>query len=137
MPFKAMLCGELLALSVMVTAAVNAPVARGANSPWIVQLAPTARVVPQVLVDLNEDAFAAVTAMLLIAKGLVPVLVRVTDCEVLAAPTATEPNDRLVADNDACGISTPVPLSGIICVVPATFKLSSVITALPSIVPPA
>ena len=48
-PDKAIVCGEPTALPVMVTAAVSAPVAVGAKWPWMEQLAPTARVVPQVL----------------------------------------------------------------------------------------
>jgi len=86
-PVKAMLCGEPAALSVIVTAAVSAPVAVGAKCPWIEQLAPTARLVPQLLAKTNEDALVPVTAMLVIVNAAAPVLVIVTDCDVLEVPT--------------------------------------------------
>lgn len=77
-PLRRMLCGDPLALSVIVTAAVNAPVIVGAKCPWIVQFAPTARLVPQLLAKMNEDAFVPVTAMLVIVNAAVPVLVMTT-----------------------------------------------------------
>jgi len=49
----------------------------------MVQLAPTATLVPQLLANTNEDAFVPVTAMLLTVNVAVPVLVRVTDCDAL------------------------------------------------------
>ena len=52
-PLKAIICGELSVLSVMVTAAFIAPTAVGAKCPWIVQFAPTARLVPQPLANAN------------------------------------------------------------------------------------
>jgi hypothetical protein len=73
-----MLCGDPVALSVIVTAAVTAPVAVGAKCPWIVQFAPTARLVPQLFANTNEDAPVPVTVMLVIANVAVPVLVITT-----------------------------------------------------------
>ena len=52
-PVRAMVWGEPAALSVMVTAAVRAPPFVGAKWPWMVQLAPAARLVPQVLAKTN------------------------------------------------------------------------------------
>ena len=46
-PVSAIVCGELSALSVIVMSAVNAPAAIGAKCPWMVQLAPVAKVIPQ------------------------------------------------------------------------------------------
>ena len=109
-----MLCGEPAPLSVIVTAAFSAPAAVGAKCPWMVQLAPTVRLVPQVLAKTNEDAFAPVTAMLVIANAAVPVLVMVTDCDPLDVPTVVEGYDRLVAES-VTGGSTPAPLSAILC----------------------
>jgi len=62
------------------------------------QLAPAARLVPQLLANTNEEALAPVSAMLVIDRAALPVLVMVTDCELLVEPTATEPKLRLVAD---------------------------------------
>lgn len=82
-----MLCGEAMALSAMVTAAANAPILDGAKCPWIEQLVPIDRLVPQLSANTNEDASAPVTAMLAMDTAVVPVLVMVTDCDSLARPT--------------------------------------------------
>ena len=77
-PLREMLCGEPVALSVMVMAAVRAPAAAGAKCPWITQFAPAARLVPQLLANTNEEASVPVTAMLGMASVALPVLVKVT-----------------------------------------------------------
>jgi len=82
-----MLCGEAMALSAMVTAAANAPILDGAKCPWIEQLVPIDRLVPQLSANTNEDASAPVTAMLAMDTAVVLVLVMVTDCDSLARPT--------------------------------------------------
>ena len=109
-PFNAILCGEVLALSVMVTPAVNAPVLVGAKCPWMLQFAPAARVVPQLFANTNEDAFVPATAMLVIDKAAFPLFVTVTDCELLDAPIEVAANEMLVADRDTTG-PTPVPVN--------------------------
>jgi hypothetical protein len=83
-----MLCGDPEALSVMVTAAVRAPVAVGVKCPWMVQLAPIARLDPQLFANTNEEAFVPVTAMLVMASVELPVFVNVTLCERLVVPTS-------------------------------------------------
>jgi len=113
-PLSLIDCGEVLALSVMVIAAVNAPPVAGAKCPWMVQFAPTARLVPQVLAKTNEEALAPVTAILPIVNAAVPEFVMVTDCEPLEEPTLTEPKERLVAES-VTGAAIPVPLSLIDC----------------------
>jgi hypothetical protein len=80
----------------------------------MVQFAPTARLVPQLLAKTNEDALTPVTAMLVKDKAAVPVLVMVTDCELLAEPTAVAGKVRLVAES-VTGSSTPVPLNVMDC----------------------
>ena len=109
-----MLCGDPAALSVIVTAAVSAPVAAGAKCPWIEQLAPTTKLVPQVFPNTNEDASPPVTAMLVIDSVAVPVLVIVTDCDPLSASTAVGAYEMLVADR-VTGGTTPVPLNAMLC----------------------
>jgi len=113
-PLSAMLCGDVVALSVMVIAAFKAPAAVGAKWPWMVQLAPTVRLVPQLLANTKEDALVPVTAMLLIDSAAVPELVIVTDCDPLEVSRSTEPNERLVADR-VTGVAKPVPLKAIDC----------------------
>ena len=81
-----MLCGEPLALSVMVMAAVSVPVAAGVKWPWMVQLAPPRTLEPQLFAKTKEDASAPVTVMLLISSVTPPVLVSVADCEALVVP---------------------------------------------------
>jgi len=98
----------------MVTAAYNGPVAVGAKCPWIVQLAPTPRLAPQLLANTNDDAFAPVTAMLLMLSVALPALVTVTDCEPLAVPTVVGAYDKLAAERVIAGV-TPVPLSAMVC----------------------
>lgn len=85
-PLSAILWGELTALSAIVMAAVSAPSAAGAKCPWMVQLAPAATLVPQLFENANEDMSAPVTTMLVMAKGKVPGLVKVTVCVALATP---------------------------------------------------
>jgi len=104
-------CGDGVALSVMVMVAGAAPEAMGAKWPWMLQLAPTARLAPQLLAKTNCDAPAPVTAMLAIDKVAVPVLVNVTDWELLDVPRATVPNERLVDDRVTDPTDTPIPLN--------------------------
>jgi hypothetical protein len=77
-PLNVIDCGELVALSVMVMAAANAPADAGAKWPWMVQLAPAARVAPQLFANTNDEASAPVTLMLEIVSVASPVLVIVT-----------------------------------------------------------
>ena len=127
-PLNEMVCGEPAALSVMVTAAVIAPPAVGSKCPWIVQFAPTARLVPQLFANTNDEALAPATAMLEMDTLALPVFVTVTDCDSLEAPTFTEPKERLLSDSviGAAG-SKPVPLNAMLCGDPAA--LSVIVTA--------
>src|SRR6266404_4036407 len=76
-------CGLPLALSVMVIAPVRVPVAVGVNVTLIVQLAPAATEVPQVLVC----AYCALAAMLVMLSAALPVFVSVTVCAALVVFT--------------------------------------------------
>lgn len=79
----------------------------------MVQFAPTARLVPQLLANTNEEALVPVITMLEMDTAALPVLVTVTDCDPLASPMITEPNERLVAER-VTGGSTPVPLNAMV-----------------------
>jgi hypothetical protein len=120
-PVKAMLCGELVALSVMVMVAVRALGATGAKWPWMEQLDSEARLVGQLLANTNEEASAPATLMLEMVRAAPPKLVRVIDCDAVAEPTFSEPNDKLVADKDTAGPAgrSPVPLNAIVSGEPA------------------
>ena len=108
-----MVCGESAELSLILIAAMNAPVVVGAKCPWIVQVAPAAKLVPQLLAKTNEDTSVPVTVMLVIDKATLPMLVMVTESDVLEVPTFVAGNERLVADS-VTG-DTPVPLNVIVC----------------------
>jgi hypothetical protein len=73
LPLKATVCGEPLALSVMVRLPVRAPAPVGANVTPMEQVPPTARVAPQVCVCAKSPD-AAMEAML---SAAVPELVSV------------------------------------------------------------
>src|SRR5580698_10513038 len=98
----------------------------------MVQFAPAARLVPQLYPNTNEEAFAPVTEIPVMDSAAEPVLVRVTDCDPLVAPTFTEPNDRLEADKDVAGAEL-IPLSWMLWVAkpgePAFSELSVITSA--------
>jgi len=87
-PLSMMLCGELSALSVSVTADASVPAAVGANARVMVHVPPAATLVPQVFEDTNEEAFVPVNCMLAMVSGPRPVLVNVTVCVKLVVPMA-------------------------------------------------
>ena len=66
-------CGLPLALSVIVTAPLRAPLAVGVNVTLMVQFAFCATVEPQLLVWAKSPLFEPVMAMLMIDNGEVPV----------------------------------------------------------------
>jgi hypothetical protein len=70
--------------------------------------------VAQLLAKSYEDASAPVTLMLVIDSGSLPELIKVTDWDAVAIPTASEPNAKLAVDRDTAGPS-PVPPSAIDC----------------------
>ena len=106
-PLRVKPCGDRSPLSTIVTAAICAPRVKGLNVPLIVQFAPAARLVPQVLLKLNEDAFVPVTLMLLMVIATAPVLESVTLCDGLVVPTTWLPKATLGADRVT--VVTPVP----------------------------
>ena len=63
-PIKLAVCGLLLALSVTVKVPLRVPVAVGVNVTLIVQLAPAATLVPQLLVCAKSPLLVPVMAML-------------------------------------------------------------------------
>jgi hypothetical protein len=86
-PESPTVCGLSEALSVAVTEALRAPVACGVNVTLMVQLAPAATDVPQVLVWAKSLMLVPVTATLVRESAALPELVSVTVCAVLVVPT--------------------------------------------------
>jgi hypothetical protein len=84
-PVKLTVCGLPAALSEMLRVPLRVPVAVGVKVTVIVQSAPAATELPQLLVSAKSPALVPVTARLAILKMALPVLDRVTDCAVLGA----------------------------------------------------
>lgn len=112
-PLSAMLKGEPGAPYPIVMAVVSGPVALGAKWPWMMQLAPAARLVPQLLAKTNEDASAPLSAMPVRVSVELLALVMVTDCEPLDVPSVVGAYDSARAERVIAGV-TPAPLSAMV-----------------------
>jgi hypothetical protein len=100
-----------VALSATETEAERAPAEVGVKVTEIVQLAPTATLVPQLFVALKSAALVPVTAMPLMESAAVPVLDRVSIWAALVVRMFWLANETLEGASDTCGTPTPVPLS--------------------------
>jgi hypothetical protein len=107
LPDKEMVVGLFTALLVTVTDPVRAPAAVGVNVTLMVQLAPTARLVPQLFVC----AKSPVAAIELIVAAAVPPFVSVVDCAAVVEPTTVDGNARLPGEAESAGPGdVPVPV---------------------------
>jgi hypothetical protein len=107
---RSTLCGLSDALSVMVTDAVRVPGLVGVKVTLIVQLAPAAKLAPQVLAWMKSPPLAPVMEMPVIVRVAVPLLVKVSVWAPLLLPTATPLKLMLVPDRVTAG-ATPLPVS--------------------------
>jgi hypothetical protein len=99
MPVSKTVCGESLALSVMVTVPVRDPLVIGVNVTEMEQSAPTATLDPQVLVSAKSpDA-----AMEVIFSAAWPETVNVTVCAALVVPCVCNANVRLSVESVTFG----------------------------------
>ena len=89
------------------TDAVRAPVAVGLNVALTVQLAPTPKVLPQVVVSEKSPAFAPKMAICHKFIVALPLLVNVIVCAALLVPTVWLAKVRLVGDGPPA-VPTPV-----------------------------
>lgn len=94
--------------SATIRLAFRIPLADAVNTTLIVQLAPPAKVAPQVLVCKKSLAFAPVTVMAVMARAVVPRLRSVISFAALGLPTRRSPKSMELGDNDT---AVPVPLS--------------------------
>jgi hypothetical protein len=121
-PLSETLCGEPVALSVMLSAAVTVPGPVGANVTDAVHVAPIAMLLPQVFVAAKLLAFAPPSAMLETVTTLAPEFVIVTCCAVVV--------EKVREDGEIVRVgvlvATPVPLRLAEFVLPATPPLLSV-----------
>ena len=98
-----------MALSVIVTEAVRVPVADGVNVTLMVQLAPAAKLDPQVVVRAKLVLLVPVMVMLEIVRAPAPVLVKVTVRAALVVFTVWFPKASDVGDKVTPG-TAPVPV---------------------------
>ena len=98
-PVSDTVCGLPLALSATESEPVRVPVAVGLKVTLIVQLAPAATLVPQVLVSEKSP----VVEMLVMLRVAVPVLVSVTVSAALLVPSTVTGKVRLVGESVTAG----------------------------------
>ena len=99
----------------MVRLALSVPTADGLNATKMMQFAPGARVVPQVLTCVNEVALVPEIAIPAISSVVLPALVTVTLFASEVVPTAVDANVRLVPLNVTESSAVAVPLSAAVC----------------------
>lgn len=105
-PDNVTFCGLPLALSVMLIAALRAPVAVGLKCALTVQLAPAASDAPQVVAVLAKSpALVPVIAIELMVRELAPEFLTVTVLTALVTPTGTVPKAKLVGVKVTAGPS--------------------------------
>src|SRR5437879_4381188 len=107
---------------VMATPPVLKPAAVGVKVALIVQLAPTARLVPQLFVC----AKSPLAAMLAMFNTAVPLLVSVDVWDRLVVPMSRLPKIRLVVDRVMTGARIPLPVREMDCGLP--WALSVMVT---------
>ena len=87
-PVRLSICGLLVASSKTVTVATRLPRVVGRKMRLILQLAPAARALPQVLFSPKSLLFGPPTPISLMFTGTFPGLVKVTSCAELLVPTS-------------------------------------------------
>ena len=97
-------------MSVMVREAERLRLAEGVKVTLMVQEAPAATELPQLLVWAKSPALVPESAMLVIVKVTLPELARVIVCAALVAPTAWLAKVRLEGETPAIA-AVPVPES--------------------------
>jgi len=130
-PVNVTFCGEPAALSAMLRVPVSVPVAVGLKLTEMVQVAAAARVVPHVVVSLNELALAPLRVIppVVTVKADVPVFFSVTTWAALVEPTVVLAKVSVAGVRVAVGgAAAPVPVKGTFCGEPvalsATFRVA-------------
>src|ERR1035438_2343065 len=113
-PLKAIVWGLPLALSVMETDALRAPVAVGAKITLIMQSAPNATLLPQLFVWEKSSEFAPVRPTPVMLRAAVPLLVSMTLCATLGVRIFWELKTRVAAERLTAGgrvgaVALPAP----------------------------
>ena len=123
-PERATLWGCPGAASLIVNNPLKLPLELGAKVTVRVQLAPAAKLVPQVLVSAKAEG-DGVKAMLLMVSACSPLLLKVTVCELLVVLAIWVEKVRLPGDT-LTEEPVPVPVSAIVCVLAFTAFVLSV-----------
>jgi hypothetical protein len=106
-PVRATEAGVLVPLLATTSVPVEAPAAVGLYSTETVQVAPAARLVPQVEADLRKGAD---TVSELNVSAPVPVFLTVTTWAAVVVPTLTVPNASEVGDSDSVRVVAALPV---------------------------
>ena len=124
-PDRVTICGLPLALSVTVIVPGWLPVAVGVNVTLMVQFAPAATDVPQVLLC----AYCVLAAMLVMLSAVLPMLLSVTVCGPLVVPDAWLPKLTLFEDRLTTGpaAAVPVPVKLTVCGLPAALSVMVIV----------
>ena len=123
-PVTVTVCGVPGALSDSDKIAVREPRCVGVKVTPIMQLAPGASGLAQVLVWAKSAGSAPLKPIPVILSGAVPSFVSVTDCAGLVVPMGCVAKVRLLGDRVAFGPEiTPVPLKAICCGLPTTLSV--------------
>jgi hypothetical protein len=123
-PFTASICGLFGALSESITTAERAPVCAGSTVTFMTpDLSPARGLCEQSSVSAKSPGFVPTTLMV-IATGVVPVLLTVTGCAALLAPTVCDAKFNGGGDRELPGVP-PVPLSATLCRLPVALSLSA------------
>jgi hypothetical protein len=132
-PLSVTSCGDPVALSATLTVADFPLPETGVKVTDTVQLAPGARVDPQVLVSAKSSACTPVTAIDVNATLALLALVIVTVWALDAAPTGSVPKASKVALNFTTGVvgSEPVPPSATLCGEPAVLSTALTLADFP------
>ena len=107
-------CGELAALSAMVTVPCSAPIAAGLKVTVMAQVPFTARLVVHVFVWVNELSPLKATGLVHVSAA-VPEFVTVIFCVAAAVPTAVLAKVRPVVESVTTGATVPIPEIGAVC----------------------
>jgi hypothetical protein len=131
----ATVCGEPLALSVIVSVPVRFPVAVGVKVTEMAHVAPVATLLPHVCVSAKSPD----VLMDVMESAAVPEFVSVMVCATLVEPSVCEAKVRLVGESVTAGAATaggvPVPLKATVCgESPALSVIVSVPVRLPAAV---
>jgi hypothetical protein len=119
-PLRVTFCGLPAALSLMLSAAVRVPDAVGLNVILMLQLAAVANELPHVWVCAKSLALVPVTAIAVMLKVVLPMLVSTTVFAELVLPMATVPKFKLLGESFAV---VPIPLNVTFCGLPVELSV--------------